>query len=197
MRGYIECYRLLEVTHSLHFMALSFKSRHHHSPYGQLAARQDLEKESRTKFRPASKREEEPIIPPLALFSALETRNENSTGFPNVAECAVHLELLEAFLILKQKILTSNSLDRTFNIVPKDTLHTVSGKKERKQDPTFKTRRAVKWPIYIRLAAARFLQWWTWLGKDSAGIGPDQLTMENLPSIGTYTNSFQMLEAHG
>ncbi|KAH6714819.1 hypothetical protein BKA61DRAFT_479955, partial [Leptodontidium sp. MPI-SDFR-AT-0119] len=79
---------------------------------------------------------------------------------PSISASAAHLELLDAFLAVKQKVLTSNALDRAFSIMPKDKLVTVGRKRTRKADPTFQQRRLVKWPIYVRIAAARFLRWW-------------------------------------
>lgn len=118
-------------------------------------------------FKTAQTEDEQPIIPPNSLFdglspSPLEGTHVDGNKMPVIAECAVHLELLEAFLVLKEKIYTSNALDRTFAIRPEDKFVTQyrSRRKVRQPDKTFQTRRAVKWPIYIRLAAVRFLQWW-------------------------------------
>jgi hypothetical protein len=168
-------------------MALAFRSSHNSSSQSALAQRREIESISKTKFRFPLTPEEQPIIPPVALFSALKTGCADPMGFPGVAECAVHLELLEAFLILKQKVVTSNVLDRALSIVPKDVLQTVGRKRERKRDPLFKTRQAVKWPVYVRLAASRFLQWWTSLSKilpESPGTGYFQLSIDTLPPIG-------------
>ncbi|KAH8591653.1 hypothetical protein B0O99DRAFT_690461 [Bisporella sp. PMI_857] len=113
------------------------------------------------------------IIPSPEIFSALKYPTAVSDSFPATAECAVHLELLEVFLALKQKVLTSNALDRAFSIVPNDKLVTVGRKRTREADATFQTRRAVKWPIYVRLAAARFLKWWDRLDVIMSGGHPE------------------------
>jgi len=110
---------------------------------------------STSSFISAKTPEEQPICPPNSLFASLNN-NDVNTRLPRTAECAVHLELLEAFLILKQKVSTSNALDRALGIRPDPR----NVKKK-----TFQERRDNKWPIYTWLAAARFLKWWTNLGE--------------------------------
>ena len=121
-----------------------------------------------SRFYAAKTEEEQPVIPNPQIYKLLDAQPPPVTEFkalPNIAQCAVHLQLLEAFLILKQKILNSNALDRTFRIKPVDKLGTRGRKRTRVPDPTFTGRRAVKWRIFIRLAASRFLRWWEQLEK--------------------------------
>jgi hypothetical protein len=98
----------------------------------------------------------------------------------------VHLQLLEKFVALKQKVLTSNALDRAFAIVPKEKLVTRGGKRQPQADETFKARQAVKWPIFIRLAAARFVKWWFRYGPilqtQDNGL---RMAENSLPPLGT------------
>ena len=131
-------------------------------------------------------------IPSPEIFAALENPTSASDSPPTTAECAVHLELLEVLLALKQKVITSNALDRAFSIVPKDKLVTVGRKRTRVADATFQTRRAVKWPVYVRLAAARFLSWWNRLDvimSDGKSLPP--LGKLPLRTVGTSLTYFQ------
>lgn len=106
------------------------------------------------KFHAARPAEEQPLIPPHSLFASLNNdKVEVDTGLPQTAECAIHLELLETFLILKQKVDTSNVLDRALGIRP-------DPKKK-----TFQARRDLKWTIYTWATAAPFLKWWSELGE--------------------------------
>ena len=129
-----------------------------------------------------------------AVKAALEGDLEPSPPLPSVAECAVHLEMLEAFVILKQKILTSNGLDRAFGIIPTHTaMATIRGRGVRwvrKDDPKFAPHRLQKWSAYVRLAAARFLAWWDALDEilfsgDRASVMPETA----LPPLGTCETS--------
>ncbi|PMD60448.1 uncharacterized protein K444DRAFT_629398 [Hyaloscypha bicolor E] len=78
----------------------------------------------RSPFSPAATEAEQPIKPDSNIFCSL---SENQSGgvvptkrktndVTTVGECAVHLELLEAFLVLKIKVLQSNAIDRVFGI---------------------------------------------------------------------------------
>ncbi|KAH7128563.1 hypothetical protein B0J11DRAFT_274342 [Dendryphion nanum] len=171
-------------------MALAFRSPHPVRGGPNTWARTEEISRLERKFRPALTAAAQPIIPSDAIFAALNDTDVSQIeegAVPNVAECAVHLEFLEAvFMILKQKILTSNALDRAFDIVPQDTLQTVSRTRTRKPDPTFRKRQEIKWPIYIRLAAARFTLWWKALPEiipKSPGVRHAQLTLDTLPPI--------------
>ena len=78
----------------------------------------------RSPFSPAATEAEQPIKPLSNIFCSLSesqsdgvvptTRKTNDVT--TVGECAVHLELLEAFLVLKIKVLQSNAIDRAFGI---------------------------------------------------------------------------------
>jgi len=137
-------------------MALAFRSHGYGSgPKSQNWARAGLSDPSNSRFHADNILKEQTIIPPNSLFASLNNDDVN-TGLPRAAECAVHLELLEAFLILKQKVSTSNVLDRALGIRPDP---------RNLKKKTFQQRRDMKWPIYTQLAAARFLKWWTDLGE--------------------------------
>ncbi|KAK3389153.1 hypothetical protein B0H63DRAFT_518397 [Podospora didyma] len=144
-------------------MALAFRSPNHHDSRSGAASREDLLKALETKYPASKSTDDEPAIPTPDIFVSLVDKDnaKNEAQMPSIAECAVHLRMLEAFLVLKQKVATSNALDRAFGIAPKDTLTTIrGGKRCRKTDATFKERRKVKWNLFVRMAVWRFLGWW-------------------------------------
>lgn len=170
-------------------MALAFRCSSHDSRkkffFTRNREREETEKLA-TLYRPAETPAEQPVIPKPEIFDSLDNPAANLAALPTIAECAVHLQLLEKFVVLKQKILTSNRLDRAFAITPKEKLVTRGGKREVQADQTFKTRQAVKWPIFVRLAAARFLRWWRRCSHVLHSQG-DSLRMAevSLPPLGT------------
>jgi hypothetical protein len=85
---------------------------------------------------------------------------------PTAAQCAVHLELLEAIFALQHRVLASNALDRTFGLRP-DRMRVYSSALRRavyvrdaRNDAAFAERRKVKWDFFVQAAAARFEAWW-------------------------------------
>jgi hypothetical protein len=122
-------------------------------------------------FETAASFEDNPKIPDPSLFDfKLENSKDISTRLPTVAECAAHLELLQAFHHIRLKILASTKLDAAFEIKPRPK--TVYRKKYnaytnrrwtieaiKLRDETFQERRQEKWPRYLALAASRFLRW--------------------------------------
>lgn len=170
-------------------MALAFRSFSHDGA-GQSSFMRNYERSAELKklgtlYLPATTPEEQPAVPRPEFFDSLDNLNGDLDALPTISECAVHLQLLEEFVALKQKVLTSNSLDRAFAIVPKGTLVSRAGKKQLGADYTFKERQAVKWPIFVRIAAARFLRWWT-RSSPALQVQGNRLSMaENLmPPIG-------------
>jgi len=122
------------------------------------------------KFTEATSKDEEPVVPSPSVFKSFNESTGNpleiptdEMQFPSVAECATHLELLESFLELRQKVLKSNALDRTFSIKPVVRFETSGYGRNRRQvkkpDPTFETRRQKKWSIFVKLAVVRFMKW--------------------------------------
>ncbi|KAL4969276.1 uncharacterized protein BDV14DRAFT_101859 [Aspergillus stella-maris] len=119
-------------------------------------------------FDKARERKQNPQIPNPRLFDLLPSSNNGDPiRLPNIAECAIHLELLAAFYQIRRKVLNSTSLDAALSIVPvpqkvyrrkyqgrRWTTYPVNIK-----DSTFQTRRLAKWPIYLTLAVTRFLKW--------------------------------------
>lgn len=131
-------------------------------------------------------------IPDPAIFASLD----HSADLPSVGECATQLELLEAFFMLQQKVLTSNALDRAFGIAPKPKVQMEglgrSKKATIKPDETFQNQRAVKWDTFVRLAAARFQRWWHCVGEmlETAASGSPsedmQIDARTMPPLGMW-----------
>jgi hypothetical protein len=125
-------------------------------------------------FRVALRAEQNPKIPSPSLFlldAAPEISSNSHAALPAVAECAVHLELLQVFQHLSNKILSSGELDQALGIelnrrvVFRNVSKFSKGYRryERQEtklrDLTFDERRKTKWPLFLSLAAARFLKW--------------------------------------
>ena len=117
-----------------------------------------------------------PEIPDPAIFAGLKvvTPNDNDHAdlFPSVAHCAVHLELLEAFKVLRECVIQSNQLDVLFDTMPKRQ-YTISRqwrsgryvhrkvllKPVKEHDVTFGQRRKAKWMGFVNYAFLRFTSW--------------------------------------
>lgn len=118
-------------------------------------------------FRTAKTKQEEPIIPPSSLFRSLEdAKTGGDTGpevLPSVAQCAVHLELLQTLHALRVKVLRSTAIDATFDIKPNPRTVTRGwGPNKRNvklKDDTFAIRRKEKWPLFVDFAVVRFQIW--------------------------------------
>lgn len=117
---------------------------------------------------------DQPVIPPTSIFEDLQgeggepqDNRKDEVQLPSVAQCAVHLQLLESFLLLQEMVLKSNALDHAFSIKPviSYTSASTSYRRVRQPDHTFTTRREKKWPIFVDLAVSRFLTWWGSLGN--------------------------------
>lgn len=100
-------------------------------------------------------------VPLESFFASLpdqgDTTSSAEDGIPSVQACAVHLELLETFMILRRKVLHSNALDITFGI-------THNGRDDR---PLAK-RREEKWTKFVNLAVARFAIWVKYVHEDDS-----------------------------
>lgn len=170
-------------------MALAFRCSTHggerKSCFMRNYERKEEIKKLETAFPPAKSSSKEPVIPKPEIFDVLRTSTADLAAVPRTAECAIHLLLLEKFVALKQKVLTSNAIDRAFGIIPKDKLVTRGGTRQPQADATFKARQAVKWPIFVRISAARFLRWW----RTCTATLPTQgsrllMTESSLPPLG-------------
>ncbi|KAF7133833.1 hypothetical protein CNMCM5793_005245 [Aspergillus hiratsukae] len=102
----------------------------------------------------------------------------DSTSLPNVAQCAAHLELLQAISQIRREVLNSTQLDAVLDIKP--LKRTVVQRYPRRQtievkDKQFADRRQVKWPFYLRLGVARFF---VWLRKMDETLASDSEVLE-------------------
>ncbi|KAL3455716.1 hypothetical protein BJX64DRAFT_271808 [Aspergillus heterothallicus] len=112
-------------------------------------------------------------IPHPGLFTGLSEDKPGPKALPTVAECAVHLEMLQAFHTLRQEVIHSKALDRVFNILPEvRTVYRKQWSATRPQtnrkytiesrtikDSSFASRRNKKWTYFLQIAAERFHQW--------------------------------------
>ncbi|KAH7146301.1 hypothetical protein EDB81DRAFT_689454 [Dactylonectria macrodidyma] len=128
---------------------------------------------------------ENPTIPSPVVFTNL--CEAEADDLPTTAQCAVHLELLEAFHALKVRIVGSSDLDRTFGLAPKtkivyrrkysSRLRKYINQSARVKDPDWEARRRQKWPRYLDFAAERFVEWAkkidTFMAKGSSQISSD------------------------
>ena len=119
-----------------------------------------------------------PEIPSPTIFKYLEQTDQNNGGLndriPPIAECAIHLELLEVFKILQETVIKSNQLDILFDILPQKrytnirrydyTNRRYHNKRKlltpvKDHDTTFQQRRKAKWDGFVKLAFLRFSFW--------------------------------------
>ncbi|KAI9804703.1 MAG: hypothetical protein M1833_006778 [Piccolia ochrophora] len=114
-------------------------------------------------FRTARTKQEEPTIPAPILFKSLVDQNTGGDtepcSIPSVAECAVHLELLQAIRALRVKVLQSTALDVTFGIKPRPRVIQRGGRQIKEKDYLFAIRRLKKWPLFVNFAVMRFEVW--------------------------------------
>ena len=170
-------------------------------------------------FREAPTKEQEPVIPSPHIFrSLLDPSTSRSKGeadtIPTVAECAAHLELLEAFHALKARILGSQELDFVLGIVPRPrtVYRTTYGgpyrsrrevKAVKIKDTTFAARRREKWPFFLRLAVARFKAWLATADlalkeapPDSSADATTKILSAVMPPLGTFSLSQMRLNGN-
>ncbi|GFF34527.1 hypothetical protein IFM46972_04262 [Aspergillus udagawae] len=85
----------------------------------------------------------------------------DSMSLPNIAQCAAHLELLQAINHIRREVLNSSSLDAILDIKPekRTVVQRYTRKKIEVKDNKFAQKRQVKWPFYLRLGVARFFVW--------------------------------------
>ncbi|KAH7158700.1 hypothetical protein DER46DRAFT_627175 [Fusarium sp. MPI-SDFR-AT-0072] len=148
---------------------------------------------TKTYFPSATDLDENPIIPSPDIFSELDDSHKDN--LPTPVQCAVHLELLEAFHALRIKILDSKKLDKSFNLgEPTKKIYRrkyIKGLKKHVNEevtlrnPSWEAKRDKKWTWYLGEAAQRFLVWAAkfnaWLTstmeKDGANDGRSGISM--------------------
>lgn len=119
---------------------------------------------AKKKYKGAQCEADEPQIPAAAIFEPLFSAPSNGIAretpvLPSIAECAVHLELLQCFFVLRQRVLKSDELDKVFGIVPHHRVVKRKGKDVKLKDPDMWQRRQVKWPMFVEWSVVRFLCW--------------------------------------
>ncbi|KAF4253138.1 hypothetical protein KXV81_006700 [Aspergillus fumigatus] len=82
-------------------------------------------------------------------------------SLPNMAQCAAHLELLQAINHIRREVLNSKDLDAILDIKPekRTVRQRYSQKRIEVKDPRFAQKRQAKWPFYVKLGVARFFLW--------------------------------------
>lgn len=136
-------------------------------------------------------------IPSATLFKSLSESRQGTASapdpsqpqLPSIAECAVHLELLQAFYYLRRSVLESEELDAVWEVGP-DTIQTSTGDQTYDiSSPALAERRARKWPFFNRLAALRFLDWLKLADSHLATTHSDPGAIDT-PPLGEWQKSF-------
>lgn len=147
--------------------------------------------------------EVKPNVPDPTIFSGLKLKRTNKDGedtaIPSLAQCAVHLELLEAYKLLQEKVIKSNHLDVLFDTLPEKRYRTVSQyrggryvsrkillKPIKDYDPAFQEGRKAKWMGFVNNAFLRFSTWATTISK-SPNAFAKRLADDLIPPLGIET----------
>ena len=134
--------------------------------------------------------------PQIPLKLERTSKNGVDTVVPSLARCAVHLELLEAFKLLRETVIKSNQLDVLFDTLPEKHYITVSRYRRgryvrqrtflKKLDSSYQERRKAKWLKFVDYAFNRFSKWAAGIDKSPAAIakGGRRLAAEFIPPLG-------------
>ncbi|KAL4994943.1 hypothetical protein BDV10DRAFT_203459 [Aspergillus recurvatus] len=141
-----------------------------HYASGAQTAALDASPSGRCRYGDGETGEQPFDIPDPALFSDNKTVDRGPESLPTISECAIHLEMLEAFHTLRYEVIQSPQLDVAFDISPNPTtkyrvkrgtvrsqnyqLETVSIR-----DLHFTDRRKQKWTYFLHIATTRFHEW--------------------------------------
>ena len=145
-------------------------------PPGAINALHDASKKYVAPTPKTGRTQKEPAIPDPGIFASLATdipaKNDIREVNLSIAQCAVHLELLETFKRLRETVIKSNRLDVLFDTLPEKNYHTVYRfhrnryRNERQllkpiklYDATFQDRRKTKWIRFCEYALGRFTTW--------------------------------------
>ncbi|KAK3306020.1 uncharacterized protein B0T15DRAFT_534087 [Chaetomium strumarium] len=147
----------------------------------------------RTVYRKAETKDEELVVPAPHLFTSLSSSSVSGSPdavvLPSVAQCAVHLELLEVFFKLRSDILHSTALETTFGIKQshRTVYQRVYGKPIRQpvklKDPMWDEKRRKKWPYFLTLAVARFEIWAEKAAATLVGEKEEAVQLPYLPPL--------------
>ncbi|RHZ57433.1 hypothetical protein CDV55_100436 [Aspergillus turcosus] len=110
----------------------------------------------------------------------------DSTSLPDVAQCAAHLELLQAINHIRREVLNSVQLDAILDIKPqKQTVprRYSPWQKIEVKDKDFAQRRQVKWPFYLSLAVSRFFVWLKKMDETFVSNGNEVLELRACPPL--------------
>lgn len=117
-------------------------------------------------FAPAATRKDTPAIPDPQVFT-ITTLQPAVSGLPTVSQCAVHLELLEAFTWLHNRVYKEEAFSEIFGEDPEKNLW---------------------WRAVVEVAVARFGIWWEVVNKElkareeaEAGVLNNGNSMKVLP----------------
>ena len=132
-------------------------------------------------YRPASHAKGELIIPKPDIFSF--PTQPLDADLPSNAECAAHLELLEAFFVVRQTVIKSKPLDEVYGTKPvHKTVTRRDGSDRKLKDDEWWNTRQVKWTRYLELAVARFDAWHRHIQKSDVSSSL-QITNATLPPL--------------
>ncbi|KAI9771742.1 MAG: hypothetical protein M1839_002757 [Geoglossum umbratile] len=108
----------------------------------------------------SSAHEEAPEIPTADVFWPETALLPSEDYLPTLAQCAVHLELLECFHTLKEKVMNDEQIGHWLG-VPSD-FHPHAGAVERGQQrqEVIEVQNERIWQTFLELAVQRFQTWW-------------------------------------
>jgi hypothetical protein len=182
--------------HNIMALQINYDQRAvHNCTKDALKAVQDVPSWVPKAFRPAPSKADEPIIPAPKVFQLLSRTAPlgDAILLPTIADCAVHLELLQVLYTLRRKVLQSTRLDKTFDIKPQPREvwkgYGRNRRKEKIKDSTFAERRKAKWPGFINCAVVRFLEWLKATDASLRTEGASSRQIRRLPPLGKYRES--------
>ena len=121
-------------------------------------------------FPSASCLDDEPSrVPVIDSFWPRSQLLSSEDYLPTPAHCGVHLELLECFHALKERVMGSEQIDHALgSCSPPDTL-TGAAEQEGQHQIGIIEHREMRWHAFLELAVQRFEIWWRMEGT----LGPD------------------------
>lgn len=107
-------------------------------------------------------------------------------SLPNMAQCAAHLELLQAINHIRREVLNSKDLDAILDIKPekRTVRQRYSQKRIEVKDPRFAQKRQAKWPFYVKLGVARFFLWLKKMEQTLTSNKNEVLELPTCPPLG-------------
>ena len=106
---------------------------------------------------------------------------------PSPAQCGVHLELLECFHALKEKVMGSEQIDHALGSCSHPNTPAGAVEEEGQHQIGIKAHQEMKWHAFLELAVQRFEIWWrmeSTLGPDSESFDERVGTLENNTKLG-------------